>query len=110
MSRRPILTITLLLALVFAACTPRIDPSTPETTQASIEKIQNRLSEEEREKFSTALGIVIASAMGGGYKDVGDTPEVRKRVRAALEGKSAQEIIAEADRLRKQAEASGQKG
>jgi hypothetical protein len=108
MSRRPI-PAALLLALLLTACTPKIDPSTPETTQASIEKIQNRLSEEEREQFSTALGIVIATAMGGGYKDVGDTPEVRKRVRAALDGKSAQDIIAEADRI-KQAAASGQNG
>jgi hypothetical protein len=110
MPRRSLVTTTLLLALLFAGCTPRIDPSTPETTQASIEKIQNGLSDAEREQFSTALGIVIASAMGGGYKDVGDTPEVRMRVRAALEGKSAQDIIAEADRLRKQAEASGHNG
>jgi hypothetical protein len=109
MSRYPTVAAALLLALLITACTPKIDPSTPETTQASIEKIQNRLSDEEREKFSTALGIVIAAAMGGGYKDVGDTPEVRKRVRAALEGKSAQDIITEADRL-KQAAASGQNG
>lgn len=109
MSRRPI-TAALLLSLLLTACTPKIDPSTPETTQASIEKIQNRLSEEEREQFSTALGIVIATAMGGGYKDVGDTPEVRKRVRAALDGKSAKDIIAEADRIKQQAAASGQNG
>jgi hypothetical protein len=110
MSRRPTVAASLLLALLITACTPKIDPSTPETTEASIEKIQNRLSDAEREQFSNALGIVIATAMGGGYKDVGDTPEVRKRVRAALDGKSAKDIIAEADRIKQQAGASGRNG
>jgi hypothetical protein len=100
----------LLLATLLAACSPKIDPSTPENAQASIEKVQNSLSEQEREKFSTALGIVIAHAMGGGYRDVGDTPEGRKRVREALAGKTASEIIADAERIQKEAAAAGAKG
>jgi hypothetical protein len=110
MFRRPTLAATLLLAVLLAACSPKIDPSTPESAQASIEKVQNSLSDEERDRFSTALGIVIAHAMGGGYRDVGDTPEGRKRVREALAGKTAKEIIADAERIKKEAAAAGGNG
>ncbi|MBM4247532.1 MAG: hypothetical protein FJ148_27715 [Deltaproteobacteria bacterium] len=107
MTERPTILTMLLLAALLAACTQRIDPSTPESAQASIEKLQDGLSDEEREKFSTALGIVIANALGGGYLDLGDTPEGRKRVREALAGKTAQDIIAEADRIQQAAGAGG---
>ena len=110
MSRRRIITAAALLGTLLGACTPRIDPSTPESAQASIEKIQDGLSDEERDKFSSALGIVIANALGGGYRDVGDTPEGRKRVREALAGKTAQEIIADAERIKQQAAAAGKNG
>lgn len=110
MNRRSTRTGVLLLATLLAACTPKIDPSTPENAQQSIEKVQDSLSEAEREKFSTALGVVIAHAMGGGYRDVGDTPEGRKRVREALAGKTAKEIIADAERIQKDAAASGGNG
>ena len=110
MIRRPTRTAVLLLATMLAACSPKIDPSTPESAQQSIEKVQDSLSEAEREKFSTALGVVIAHAMGGGYRDVGDTPEGRKRVREALAGKTAKEIIADAERIQKEHAASGGNG
>lgn len=110
MSRRRTATACLLFATLVTACTPKIDPSTPESAQESIEKIQDGLSDEERDKFSNALGIVIANALGGGYRDVGDTPEGRKRVRAALAGKTAQDIIADAERIKEQAAAAGKNG
>ena len=110
MIRRPTRTAVLLLATMLAACSPKIDPSTPESAQQSIEKVQDSLSDAEREKFSTALGVVIAHAMGGGYRDVGDTPEGRKRVREALAGKTAKDIIADAERIQKEAAALGGNG
>ncbi len=85
---------------------PRIDSSTPESTAASIEKVQSALPPEKRDQFSVALSAVIANALGGGYRDVGDTPEGRERVRAALNGKSADEVIAAAEKIR--AAAGGQ--
>ena len=110
MIRRPTRTAVLLLATMLAACSPKIDPSTPESAQQSIEKVQDSLSDAEREKFSTALGVVIAHAMGGGYRVVGDTPEGRKRVRDALAGKTAKDIIGDAERIQKEHAASGGNG
>lgn len=91
----------MLLALA-SGCSraPRIDPSTPASTEASIERVQSALPAEKREQFSEALAVVIAHALGGGYRDVGDTPEGRERVRAALDGKSADEVIAAAEKIR----------
>lgn len=91
----------MLLALA-SGCSqsPRLDSSTPASIEASIEQVQSALPPEKRDQFSTALSTVIANALGGGYRDVGDTPEGRERVRAALDGKSADEIIAAAEKIR----------
>lgn len=107
MAPRPIVLVAA-LALLAACGSPTIDTTNPETTEASITKIQSKLSDGEREQFSAALGVVIANALGGGYKDVGDTPEGRKRVREALRGKTAKDIIADAERIKQEA-AAGQK-
>jgi len=103
MKRAPIAFAALLLVLV--ACSepqPRVDASTPESTARSLEEIQSSLPEDKREKFSEALAIIIPYAMGGNLQEVGNTPEARERVQAALRGKTADEIIAEADRIRRE--------
>jgi hypothetical protein len=108
MLARSFLTFVTLVALAggCSPAAPTIDPSTPETSARSIEAVQEALSEADREKFSNALAIVITHALGGGYRDVGDTPEGRARVREALAGKSAEQIIAAAERIQ-QDRASG---
>lgn len=100
----------MVLALSCAGGPPRIDASSSESTQASIERVQSALPAEEREAFSVALATVIAHALGGGYRDVGDTPEGRARVRAALSGKTADEIVAAAEQIRGEAGTAQEKG
>jgi hypothetical protein len=104
MRRAPIACAALLCALV--ACSPaepvRVDASTPESTERSLQEMERSLSEHRREQLSEALAVVIPAAMGGGVRDVGNTPEVRARVQAALQGKTAAEIIADADRIRRE--------
>jgi hypothetical protein len=102
MTRASIACASLLLVLL-TGCTKRIDSSSPESTSKSIEAIQQSLSEEQRKQFGEALAVVIPNALGGGYKDVGDSPDGRARVRAALAGKSADDIIAEAARIKQDA-------
>jgi len=109
-TRASISCVAMVLALACAGGASRIDASSSESTEASIERIQNGLSEEKRDQFSVALATVIAHALGGGYRDVGDTPEGRARVRAALNGKSADEIIAAAEQIRSSAGAEPSKG
>lgn len=104
MRRASIATAALLLALT-AGCSssepqPRIDPTTPETTASSIAEVQSKLSEAKREEFTQALAIVIPNAMGGGYRDVGDTDGTRARVQEALRDKTADDIIAAAAMIR----------
>lgn len=108
MKRRAALACAAVVVALLSGCSERIDPSTPETTQKSIEELQNSLPEEKRAEFSRALGVVIANALGGGYKDVGDTPEGRARVREALRGKTANDIIAEAARLEQESKQAKQ--
>jgi hypothetical protein len=105
MRRASIAYAALLLALL-AGCSPRIDPSSPESTTKSIEEIQNSLSEEKRKEFTDALAVVLPHALGGGYQAVGDSPEGRARVRAALAGKTADDIIADATQIKQEAAAA----
>lgn len=91
---------------LFAGCSSeRLDPSTPESTEQTIQRVQASLSDAKRQEFTEALSIVIANALGGGYREVGDTPEGRARVRAALQGKTADDIIADAARIRQESAA-----
>ena len=106
-NRASIACAALVLALA-SGCSraPTIDSSSPESVAKSIEQIQAALPEAKREAFSEALAVVIATALGGGYKDVGDTPEGRARVRAALDGKTADDVIAAAAKIRLEAAAA----
>jgi len=58
MRRASIAYAALLLALL-AGCSPRIDPSSPESTTKSIAEIQNSLPEAKRKEFTDALAVVI---------------------------------------------------
>jgi len=105
MRRASIACAALLLALL-AGCSPQIDPSSPESTAKSIEEIQNSLPEAKRKEFTDALAVVLPHALGGGYQAVGDSPEGRARVRAALAGKTADDIIADAAQIKQEAAAA----
>lgn len=95
-----------ILAALLAGCADRIDPSTPESTAKSIEELQKSLSPEKRDQFSAALAVVVRNALGGPVKEVGDSPEGRARVRTALKGKTADDIIAEAARIKEEESAA----
>jgi len=110
MKRRASIACAGLLVVLVAGCSEStdplgsrsIDPSSPESTEQSIAEIQASLPEEKRQEFSEALAVVIPNALGGGYREVGDTPEGRQRVREALRSKTADQIIAAAAQIRQE--------
>ncbi len=81
---------------------PVIDASTDEAMKTSIEKIRNSLPEEEAEKFDDALQVLAFSGIS--MKDIFaegaiNTGGVQSKMRASLDGKTADEVVAEANRV-----------
>jgi hypothetical protein len=90
----------------FACSSPRIDTSSDETMKSSIERVRSSLPEDRRAKFDESVATIgmsninLASAMAdamAGRKP--NTESVLGDVKAALNGKTADEIIAAADKI-----------
>lgn len=78
---------------------PKIDTTTEETTKASVQRVKDALPEAERKRFEDAL-TVVAFAGAGSLADMVRDPEgVKTRGLASLNGRTATEVLAEADRI-----------
>lgn len=106
MNYKHILAAIALVAL--AGCSkPTIDTSTEESTKSSIEKIKNSLSEEEKVKFEESIKIVTLSNIdfSSFFAPGGLNPNAAKeKINQALQGKNADEIIAQAEGIKKKQE------
>lgn len=65
----------------------------------SLEVMNASLSPDERERLSNALGVILVHALGGTLREAVERSGARKKAMQALDGKSAAELIAEADRI-----------
>ena len=92
-------------SLLTAACgPPRIDNSTEEQLEASLETVREALSEEEREEFNAAVQTLAFEGLSlGGLLSDGasfDPDSLVRKIGGKLEGKTADEVVAEAERVR----------
>ena len=106
-----IVIMTLFLSLFIFSCSePRIDASSEEQLKSSIENVKNSLSEEDQEKFEESLMFLAMqnldlSDIFQSSLDPDDLAEnYLNRVKSELDGKSASEVISQADALRKELE------
>ena len=98
----------LILPFLWACGDPRVEGSSDEELKVSIEKVRNSLPEEDQARFDEAiselalahlpLGEMIAAGVGGGMELVG------AKLKDQLVGKTADEILAEADQIRAERE------
>ena len=92
--------------LFLSACAaPRIDGSSDEAFQASVTNVRASMSESDRPRFDKALLEIstdgaLARALSGVSRDV-----MRRQMRERLTGKTAAEVLAEADQIESQAKA-----
>jgi len=86
--------LALLLFLVGCGGEPRLDNSSEEAFQKSMERIRGGLEAEELEKFNrAAVRVTLSSSVG--LQEIANDPEaVYRRGREALDGKTAAEVIA----------------
>ena len=89
--------LVLLLAAIFIiGCKPTIDASSEESMKTSAEKVKKSLDADKQAKFDVALATVIMkhgmdAGLGG--------PDAEKKAREAVNGKTGDEIIAEAEKI-----------
>lgn len=100
--------------LLLTACGgPTIDASSDEALERSVEEVRSSLPVDQRKKFDDALRTIafeevdvagmFATAMSGG--EMPDPDVTARAVRAKLDGKSASEILAMADKVEAEREA-----
>lgn len=75
----------------------RIDGSSPEAYEASLKTIRDGLPVAERARFDASLAVIGTSA----FAKADTRAEMDAKLRADLNGKTAGEVIAEADSKRR---------
>lgn len=95
--------IVLTLVLCSLSCSePTVDATSDETAKASMERIRASLSEEEEKKFQEALPVVLfedLESIGDLVSAAQDAESFKAEALKKLHGKTAEEVIGEADRI-----------
>ena len=87
------------LVLIAASCAPkRIDGSSEESFQTSYERVRGSLEPDERERFEEAVRAIGVEDLRRFSEDA-DSDAATRSVLERLDGKTAGEIIAEAEAL-----------
>lgn len=90
------------LLILLAGCgngNKRIDSSTKESFEASIATVRGSLDKKKKEEFENAVQILAFSEVGIFFAVMANPDGVKRKVRDRLDGKTADEIIAEATRV-----------
>jgi len=93
----------LILLGVFLGCQqqPEIDASSDETLKVSFAKMMEGLSKEEVTRLNEALKEVMSASMNDLSSSEARDPEARtERARKSLHGKTASDVLAEAERIK----------
>ncbi len=97
-----------IFSLMLAGCgEPTVDASSPEAMKSSAEAIMEQLPEEKQAEFQQAFGgIVVMVGMAAAFQGK-DEAAVQEAMRDAVDGKTADEIIAYAQELKAKANNKG---
>lgn len=94
---RFILIITTIFMLVGCG-EPKLDTSSTDAMNQSVEKIMATLSKQDQQRFKQDLvGIYMVAALSSGNAS---SDQVKAEINAKLDGKTAQEVFQMADQLR----------
>lgn len=95
--------VTLIVIAVAACSDPKIDASSDQTMKQSVEKVRASLPEAKRSQFDEALRVLAFSEISmkdlfaEGAAGVGN---IEGKVRQSLDGKTGQEVIAQAEQMK----------
>lgn len=89
------------IAILLTSCSKSIDGSSDEAMKTSIEEIKNSLNQEKKEKFDESLKLIMFHGLDFGnlLKD-GGVEETTSNLISKLDGKTADDIIAEGAKIK----------
>jgi hypothetical protein len=88
-----------LVALVTGCGEKKVDSSSDEKFKESIEAVKNSLSTEEKKQFEEAVQVMAFSEIGNLFEAAANSEEMQRKIKDKLNGKTADEIIAEGNRI-----------
>ena len=90
----------ILVTLFLTGCKDKkIDSSSDENLGKSIEAVKKTLSDEKRQEFEEAIQVVTMSEIGNIFEVAANPEGMQRRMKDKLDGKTADEIIAESNRI-----------
>lgn len=96
---KKIITMAILLILVTGCGDKKVDSSTDEKFKSSIESVKNSLTEDKRKEFEDAVQVIAFSEIGNLFEAAADPDGVQRKIKNKLNGKTADEIIAESNQI-----------
>ena len=100
--------LVLVAGLLLGACLePKIDASSEETLEASREKVQQSLSEEQRKQFDTAFDGIMAAAIQDQLLKIGrgqmpSREDMFSEIGKKIDKKTGKQIISEFEKIKKE--------
>jgi len=87
--------------LVLLGCSPAtVDGSSEDAMKSSVDAMKKSLSPAESDRLGKALMVIAFASSGGNLLEVAQNPDsFAENARRSLDGKTAEQIIAEADRI-----------
>ncbi len=100
--------VTLLLgviAILLSSCSKKIDGSSEEAMKSSIEEIKKSLDDEKKEKFEESMKLIMFQGLDfGKLIQEGGAEETVSDMKSKLDGKTADDIIAEGEKIQAEIE------
>jgi hypothetical protein len=95
------------ITFLFVSCAKRIDTSSEEKMQASIAEVKMSLDDQKKKEFEEALQLIILNGMNleGLLKGETNEDDMIQGYKDLLDGKTADEVIEEGQRIRAEMEA-----
>jgi hypothetical protein len=96
--------------LLLAGCEKKIDASSKAAFDKSTEEITKDLDDAKKEQFTGAVGaMMMKHVLFASGPDVTDEAGMMKKVKETFHGKTAEEVIAEGEKIKKENNAEMQK-
>ena len=94
-----------LIAILLSSCAKKIDGSSEEAMKSSIEEIKKSLDYEKKEKFEESMRLIMFQALDfGKLMQEGGAEETVSDMKSKLNGKTADDIIAEGEKIKAEIE------
>lgn len=94
---------TILVLLLSGCGENKIDSSTNETLKSSIEEVKSPLSDEKKKEFEEAIQLLVFSGVTNIFELASaDTNALQRKFRDSINGKTADEIIQEAQKVKEE--------